>query len=218
MTAVVRYLLADYLRSRRVVAPALVLIPGVVVLYAQPPGPVLSSASSVIPVLFASQCWLALAFFNSQGRADRHLLAAAAGGRRYVCARMLGAGAIALAAALVATAYPLLAGRFDRSPGAEDLAAILAASLTASLAGTALAALFANPLVYNRAMSVLGLTLCALLTVPTRLPGSAVSTAQALDTNHASHVAGQLADDIGSMLIFAAAVGMVCARQWRRRE
>ena len=37
MIAVARYLLSDYVRSWRFVAPMLVLFSGVVVLYAQPP-------------------------------------------------------------------------------------------------------------------------------------------------------------------------------------
>ncbi len=218
MTAVARYLLADYARSRRFVAPALVLIAGVVLFYAQPPNPVLATASSLITLLFAAQCWLALAFFNSQGTPDRHMLAATAGRRTFVLGRMLAAGALALTTSLVALAYPLLAARFARTPSVAELAVILLANMTATLGATALAALFARPLVYSRAASVLGLTLCAILTIPLHLPGSAVPTAQALDTNHAAHVPARLSGNIVSILIFTAAVGVVCAHQWRRRD
>ncbi len=218
MIAVARYLLADYVRSLRFVAPALVLVAGVVVFYAQPPNPVLSTAGSVVGLLFAAHCWLALGFFNSQGTPDRHVLSATAGGRTFVCARMLAAGALALGASIFAIAYPLLAGRFDRGPSLGELALILLANMTATVGATALAALFARPLIYNRATSVLGLTLCVVLTIPLRLPGSAVPVAQALDTNHAAQVPARLSADLGSILIFTAAVGVVCARQWRRRD
>lgn len=218
MRTVARYLLADFVRSRRFVAPMLVLVAGVVVFYAQPPNPVLSTASSVVALLFAAQCWLALAFFNSQGTPDRHVLAATAGGSRFVLGRMLAAGLLALTVSFVAIAYPLLAGRFENTPTLVQIAVILLANLTATVGATALAALFARPLLYNRAVAVLGLTLCAVLTVPLHLPGAPVPTAQALDTGHAAQVAARLSGDVGSILIFTAAVGVVCTRQWRRRD
>ena len=218
MRAVARYLLADYVRSRHFIAPALVLIVGVVVFYAEPPNPVLSTASSVIALLFATQCWLALAFFNSQGTADRHVLTATAGGRSFIGGRWLAAAALAGGSSVFALGYPLVTARFQRAPTVAELLVILLANLVATLAATALAALFARPLLYNRAVAVLGLTWCAVLTVPLRIPGSAVPTAQALNASHAAQVPGRLAGDLGSVLIFIAAVGVVCSRQWRRHD
>jgi hypothetical protein len=219
MSGVARYLLAEYVRSRRVVAPGLVLSGGIVVLYAQPASPALPGASTVLALLFAAQCWLALSFLNSQGTPDRHLLAAAAGGRAFVAGRLLAAGVIAATSSLIALAYPLLAGRFTPAPSSGQLALILLANLTTTLAATGLGALFARPILYNRAASVLGLTACAILTVPTRIPGGAVATAQALNSGaHAAHIAAKLSTDAGSTLIFVCVVGAVCARQWRRNE
>jgi hypothetical protein len=218
MTSVARYLLADYARSWRFVPPALVVVAGVVLLYAQAPNPVLSTAASVIALLFAAQCWLGLTFFNSQGTPDRHVLAATAGGRTFVLGRMLAAGLLAVIVGVFAVAFPFLAHRFARVPTIGELAVILLANLIATLGATALAALFARPMVYSRAVSVLGLALFAVLTVPLRLPGSAVPTAEALDAGHAAHVPARLTGDVGSMLIFVAAVGAVCARQWRQRD
>ena len=218
MTRVARYLLTDYARSRAFIAPLLVLLAGVVVFYAQPPNPVLLTASSVIALLFAAQCWLALAFFNSQGTPDRHVVAATAGGRSFVLGRMLAAGALALISSVIAVGYPLLAGRFEHTPTVAQLAVILLANLLAALGATALAALFARPIFYSRAISVLGLTFCAVLTVPLHPPGSAVPTAQALDAGHVAQVPTRLTGDIGSTLIFTAAVGVYCARQWRHRD
>ncbi len=101
------------------------------------------------------------------------------------CSVGCSAGWLALIASFVAVGYPLLAGRFERSPSIGQLAVILLANLIVTIAASALAALFARPLVYDRAVSVLGLSLCAVLTVPLRLPGSAIATAGALDAEHA---------------------------------
>ncbi len=54
--------------------------------------------------------------------------------------------------------------------------------------------------------------------MPLHLPGSAVPTAEALGADHAAQVPDRLTGDIGSMLIFTAAVGVFCARQWRRHD
>jgi hypothetical protein len=90
-----RYLLSEHLRTRGFVAPTVVLLAGVVVLYAQPPNPVISTAGTVAAFLFAAQCWLSLGLFNSQGTADRQVLVATVGGRRFALARLLAAGALA---------------------------------------------------------------------------------------------------------------------------
>ena len=163
----------EHLRTRGFVAPTVVLLAGVVVLYAQPPNPVLSTAGTVAAFLFAAQCRLALGLFNSQGAADRQVLTATVGGGRFALARLLAAGA--------------------------------------------LAAVFSQPIVRNRAIAVLGLSACALLTLPLDLP-PVVPTAGALDTTHAGEVPGRLAGDLASVALFTIAVAVVCSLLWRRRE
>jgi hypothetical protein len=158
-----RYLLSEHLRTRGFVAPTVVLLAGVVVLYAQPPNPVISTAGTVAAFLFAAQCWLALGLFNSQGTADRQVLVATVGGRRFALARLLAAGALAART------------------------------------------------------SVLGLSACALLTLPLDLP-PVVPTARALDTTHAGEVPARLVGDLASVALFAVAVAVVCSLLWRRRE
>src|ERR1700722_15850458 len=114
MIAVARYLLAEHTRSRSFVAPLVVLAAGVIVLYAQPPNPVLSTGGTVAAFLFPIGCWMALAFFDSQGAADRQLLAATVGGARFVRGRLLAAGALAAASAAFALVVPLAGGAFER--------------------------------------------------------------------------------------------------------
>jgi hypothetical protein len=190
---------------------------GLVVLNAQPPSQTLSEASSVLPWLFVVQCWLALALFNSQVPSDRYLLAAGAGGRAFIGGRMLAGLIVALITALLGVLYPLVAQRFAR-PSIGGLTVVLLADVVAVFSATSLAALFAKPMLYNRAVSVLGLAFCAILTVPVHIPGGAGAIALALQNASASHAAARLAADVAAMLAFAFAVGSICARQWRRRE
>ena len=186
-------------------------------LYAQPPNPVLSTAGTVAAFLFAAQCWLALGLFNSQGAADRQVLTATVGGGRFALARLLAAGALAALTSVLVLALPLVTGRFERTPHLGEIALVLLANLGSAVAGTALAALFSQPIVRNRAIAVLGLTACALLTLPLDLP-PVVPTARALDTTHAGEVPGRLAGDLASVALFSIAVAVVCSLLWRRRE
>jgi hypothetical protein len=215
--AAARYLLAEHLRTRAIVAPGVVLLSGIVVLYAQPPNPVLSTAGTVAAFLFAAECWLALGLLNSQGAADRQVLIATVGGTRFAAARLLAAGWLAALTSVLALALPLVTGRFERTPTVGEVGLILVANLAAAIAGTALAALFSQPIVRNRAVAVLGLAACALLTLPLDLPPT-VPTARALDTTHAGDVPARLAGDLVAVGLFAAATAVACALLWRRRE
>jgi hypothetical protein len=116
MSSVARYLLADYLRSRRWVAPFLLLVAGVVVLYADPPNPVLETAGGAAAFLLLAQCWIAGAFLTSQPDEDRHVLVATVGGRRFVLGRLGGLVVRACISSVVALLYPWLADEFECAP------------------------------------------------------------------------------------------------------
>jgi hypothetical protein len=215
--AVARYLLAEHTHSRSFVAPLVVLVGGVIVLYAQPPNPVLSTGGTVAAFLFPIGCWIALAFFNSQGTADRRLLAATVGGARFVRGRLLAAASLAAATSLFALAIPLIGGAFERTPRLDELGLLLAANATSTIGATALAIAFSAPIVRSRAIAVLGLTACVLATIPLRLPPF-IPTARALDTARAGRVPGRIAADVLVVLAFAIAATLLGAWQWRRRE
>jgi hypothetical protein len=217
VTAVARYLLAEHFRSRRFVAPLLLLAAGVVVLYAQPPNPVLSTAGTVAAYTFPCLCWAALALLNTQGDADRHVLLVAAGARAFVLGRLLALLGLATVVSVLVVAFPLVTRRFATTPTPGELGDCLLATLLCALGGAALGALFARPLVRSRAIAVLGLALCALVTVPLNGP-PAITTAQALDVSSAGSVPSRLGGTLASVAVFALAVTVTCALLWRRRE
>ena len=217
MIAVARYLLAEYLRSRRFVAPGLLLVTGVVVLYAELPNPVLATAGTVAAFSFVAGCWLGLSLLNTQGTADRQLLAVAAGPRAYLLGRLAALAALMGGAALFAVASPVLTGRFERSPTLAEVGLCLLGTFACSLAGGALAALFSRPLVRSRAIAVLGLTACAVLTVPLGT-SPAIATARAMDVTDPADAATRLLPTLASIALFALASAVVCGLLWRRRE
>jgi hypothetical protein len=214
--AIARYLLAAHVRSRAFVAPGAATAVGVVTIYSVEPNPVLSTTGSVATLLFFTQAWLGLTLLNAHAPADRWTLTAGAGHWPLTCGRHLAAAVMALATSVCAVLYPLAAGRFDHAPSAYELTLCLVACGMASLAGTALGALFVPPLVRNRAIATLGLAACALLTVPLGHP--AISIAQALDTTDGAAVPLRLAPDLTETAAFVVAVVLVTGTMWRRRD
>ena len=146
------------------------------------------------------------------------VLTATVGGGRFALARLLAAGALAALTSVLVLALPLVTGRFERTPHLGEIALVLLANLGSAVAGTALAALFSQPIVRNRAIAFHksgGSVRC--LTLPLDLP-PVVPTARALDTTHAGEVPGRLAGDLASVALFTIAVAVVCSLLWRRRE
>lgn len=217
MSRVARYLLAEYVNSRRWAAPFLLLVAGVVVIYAQPPNPVLETAGGAAAFLLLAQCWLGLSFLNSQPDDDRQVLVATMGGRRFALGRIAGLAVLAVVASMFTLGYPWVAGRFDRAPTAAELGWVLVANLVCAGAGSALAALFARPSVRSRAVTVLAVTACLVVTVPLGL-SPAPATANALDTEVAAQVPGRLGVTIGSVTAFILVATFVSALLWRYRE
>ena len=217
MINVARYLLAGNTRSRGVVAPLVVLVGGIIVLYAQPPNPVLSTAGTVAAFLFPVQCWLTLAFYNAQGTVDRQLLASAVGGPTLAAGRLLAAGVLAATSSLLALCIPLVGGAFERTPHIDEVALVLGANLTATMAAAALAIPFSVPILRNAALSILDLAFCIVLTIALRIP-PLIPIARALDTTHPARAASLLARDAVLVLASAFVLAVAGSDFWRRRE
>ena len=217
MIAVARYLLAEHLRSRRVVAPLLLLAIGVVVLYAQPPNPVLATAGVVAGFVFVASLWLGLSLLNSQGDTERAIFAVAAGPRAFALGRLLALVSPDAATALAAVAFPTLTGLFEHTPTAGELALCLLGTFACALAGGALAALFSRPFVRSRAVAVLGLSACAVFTVPLGV-SPALATARAMDVAAPAAAASRLEPTLLGIALFSLAAMAACALLWRRRE
>lgn len=195
----------------------LLLATGVVVLYSQPPNPVLSTAGTVAAFVFVAACWVGLALLNTQGDADRHVFTVAAGSSSYLLGRLLALLAAVSAIAVAAVGFPVLAGCFERSPTPAELGVILLGTMACGLAGVSLGALFARPLVRSRAVAVLGLTASAVFTVPAGL-SPAIATAKALDVTDPAAAAANLLPTLASISLFAFAAALACVRLWRRQD
>lgn len=217
MSAVARYMLAEHLGSRRWVAPFLFLASGVVVLYAQPPNPVLSTAGTAAAWMFPAQAWWAFAFLNTQEPGERQTIVATVGARRFAGGRLLGLLVLLAIAMVFTAAFPILTGRFEHPAHLGEIALILCANFLCGAAGSGLAALVCEPIVRTRAVPVLFLTGAVVLSVPLGI-SPAIATAAAMNRTDASAVPGQLAPETLGITIFLAVALPLGARLWRLRE
>lgn len=128
---------------------------------------------------------------------------------------MLAAGALAAACSLVALCIPLIAGAFERTPQLDEIALILAANLTATLAAAALVIPFPAPILRSPALSILGLAACIVLTIPLRVP-PLTPAAKALDTTDPRHAV--LAIVRSAAVVFTYALAGPPSVSGRRRE
>jgi hypothetical protein len=158
-----------------------------------------------------------LSFPNRQPDDDRQVLVATMGSRRFALGRIAGLAVLALLASLLTLACPLVAGSFQRAPSAAELGWILVANLVCAGAESALAALFARPAVRSRAVTVLAVTACLVITVPLGL-SPAPAPANALDTTAATQVPARFGGTIGSITAFILVATFVSALLWRYRE
>lgn len=122
MTALVRYLLADFLRSYRYFMP--VLLYGVFVpwLYTLKPNPVLGSYAATSAILFGIGVWFALQLLQSEHIRQQDLTVLHAGGRgRYALGKLAALLVCSLPFALYGVFVPLAMRAFDRPVTASDL-------------------------------------------------------------------------------------------------
>jgi len=217
MTASVRYLLAEHLASRRWIGPFLFLLAGIVVLYSQPPNPVLSTAGTVSAWMLPAMSWWCYAFLDTSEPGERQVSIAALGPRRFAAARLLSLAALLAGASLFTFLVPLVLGLFEHTPRAGEVALVLFANSLCGLGGAGLAALISEPIFRGRAWPLLLGVGALVLSVPAGI-SPAIATARALDRKDPSAVPAHLAPETLAIALFLAIAIPLAAELWRRRE
>ncbi|MFJ2031387.1 hypothetical protein [Streptosporangium sp. NPDC087985] len=157
MIHLIRFKLAAYARSHRLLQPLIGLMLMLVIFYSTltPPGKELSAygdSSGLLIVVFA---WAARSLLDTEPPAQRLISMTAAGGPgREVGAGLLAAFTVNLGLAAIAVGTPLLHG-FAAAPSSGDLARGALLHLLALSAGTALGALTSRPIMPSPAASML---------------------------------------------------------------
>lgn len=110
MISLVRYLAADVLRGQRFLAPMLVFLGVLGMLFAYDPGPQLSAFSGSAALIYPIGAWLAVVVATSEDVVRREITVVSAGGwPRVLTAVAVTAVAFGLAFAVVATVWAVVA-------------------------------------------------------------------------------------------------------------
>ncbi|MEO3944536.1 hypothetical protein [Gorillibacterium sp. CAU 1737] len=131
MIALIHYLLRDFSRSHRYLAPLLLGVGFITWMYSLVPNPVMESYIFTSTFLYGITAWLTLNFLRSEAPVQRELSALHVGSRiRYEWGRLLSAALFAFFLSLFATFYPALRGAFDHVPNLSELLLGLVAHLS----------------------------------------------------------------------------------------
>jgi hypothetical protein len=143
--ALLRYYLADLLRSQRFFPPILAFLLAIGVLVGGTPGPALSAYGSLALVLYPVGVWLAVAVNNAEDPAQRGITVSATGGwTRVAGATTLVSLLTVLVLGLVGTAWPAI---ISPAPYTwPELGLGLAAQLACGWTGVAVGVLCARPI------------------------------------------------------------------------
>jgi hypothetical protein len=164
MIALVRYLGADVLRSQRFLAPIVIYIGALAIVFSGDPGAPPSPWAATVLVAYPVAAWLALTVAHAEEPAQRTVTVASAGSWRQVLgAVVVLCVLIDLGMAVLATVVPLI-GSYSYSP-AMLLNGFLAHA-AAALTGSAIGLVCARPVVQRVGWSlvlVLGIVLITAL-------------------------------------------------------
>jgi hypothetical protein len=165
--ALVRWELADFLRSHRFLPPLVAYLVVIGVLYSFRPVPVLSSYAITALALYPIAAWTSLLLLGAEDEVQRQVTCVHAGGLlRVYLAKLAGAVLAVVALTALAMAIPSLLNEFTRQPTASQVLVGLLAHLATALPGVLIGALFSNPIVRRQGYALGGVLLCLLLTIP----------------------------------------------------
>ncbi|MCP2248524.1 hypothetical protein [Lentzea aerocolonigenes] len=165
MISLVRYLAADVFRGQRFLAPLLVFLGVLGMLFSSDAGQPLEAYSGSAALLYPVTAWMAVVVATSEDVVRREITVVSAGGwSRVLTAAALVAVSIALVMALVAAVWPVVtnphpytAGQFFVGLGAHTVCALL---------GVGVGLMFARPVFDSIGRTVLAVFSVVVLTYP----------------------------------------------------
>jgi hypothetical protein len=159
VAGLVRFKVAAYVRSHRVVQPFLALLAVLILLYSTqvPDGAELSAYTDSAAILVVVFGWAARSLLDTEPDVQRAISMASAGRPlREITGGLLSAAAVNLVLAAIAVLTPLLIG-FASEPGAAVLAGGVALHLLSAVTGVTLGALTSRAVLPSPATSLLAL-------------------------------------------------------------
>ncbi|WP_112261636.1 hypothetical protein [Lentzea terrae] len=165
MIALVRYLAADVLRGQRFLAPLLVFLGSLGMLFAYDPGPQLAAFSGSAALIYPIGAWLTVVVATSEDVVRREITVVSAGGwPRVLAAVAVTAVVFGLAFAVVATVWPVVAS--PRPYSFLQVLAGLGVHSVAALLGVGVGLMFSRPVFDSIGRTVLVVFGVVVMTYP----------------------------------------------------
>ncbi|SER82918.1 hypothetical protein SAMN05216188_11644 [Lentzea xinjiangensis] len=165
MISLVRYLAADVLRGQRYLAPLLVFLGVLGMLFSSDAGQPLEAYSGSAALLYPITAWTAVVVATSEDVVRREITVVSAGGwSRVLTAAALVAVIFALVMALVAAVWPVVTNPHPYTVG--EFFAGLGAHAACALLGVGVGLLFARPVFDSIGRTVLAVFSVVVLTFP----------------------------------------------------
>jgi hypothetical protein len=165
MISLVRYLAADVFRGQRYLAPLLVFLGVMGMLFSSDAGQPLEAYSGSSALLYPIAAWMAVVVATSEDVVRREITVVSAGGwSRVLTAAALVAVLIALAMALLAAVWPVVTNPHPYTAG--DFFAGLGAHVASVLLGVGVGLMFARPVFGTVGRTVLAVFGVVVLTYP----------------------------------------------------
>jgi hypothetical protein len=162
VTALVRYLLVDVLRTQRWLPPALLFAAVLGMLYASDAGPPLPAYAGTCVLVYPVSAWLTVVIAAGEDPVRRTITAVTAGGWARTQAAVTALSVLAaLAVALVATLVPVVTQSRSYPPG--TVAQGFAALAVCALVGVGVGVLCSRPVITQTGWSVLAATALVVL-------------------------------------------------------
>ncbi|MCC3376657.1 hypothetical protein [Cohnella sp. REN36] len=160
MLPLIRYLLVSYGRSYRYLAPLLVFVGAIGFVYSIVPNPVMESYAFTSTLLFVVSAWLAFGFVDAEPIVQQRVTVLHARGTRvYYAAKLVTIGGIGWLLGLLATLYPALLHKFDRTPTFPELGTAFLAHAALAALGIGCAVFFTEKSVPSRPYALAGLAI-----------------------------------------------------------
>ncbi|WP_434442688.1 hypothetical protein [Lentzea sp. E54] len=165
MISLVRYLAADVLRGQRYLAPLLVFLGVMGMLFSGDAGQPLEAYSGSAALLYPIAAWMAVVVATSEDVVRREITVVTAGGwSRVLTAAALVAVLFALALALLAAVWPVVTNPHPYTAG--EFFVGLAAHTGCALLGVGVGLMFARPVFDSIGRTVLAVFSVVVLTYP----------------------------------------------------
>ncbi|SEQ36052.1 hypothetical protein [Lentzea albida] len=165
MTSLVRYLAADVLRGQRYLAPLLVFLGVMGMLFSSDAGQPLEAYSGSSALLYPISAWVAVVVATSEDVVRREITVVSAGGwARVLTASALVAVLFSLVLAVLASVWPVVTNPHPYTAG--EFFVGLAAHTGCALLGVGVGLLFARPVLDSVGRTVLAVFSVVVLTYP----------------------------------------------------